>query len=72
MRSFREQKYERVPIMPKDDEIRYSGHACYRGFFPKTSDSYFRWLKDVSFKKEANTAKKPRIRNDTLTFDSKF
>jgi hypothetical protein len=35
--------------MKKDDDYRYAGNVVYRSFAPRSSDTYFRTLKQVNF-----------------------
>lgn len=35
--------------MRKDDDFRYAGNIVYRSFAPRSSDTYFRTLKEVDF-----------------------
>ena len=56
--------------MKKEDDIRYNGNIFYRGFVPKTSDNYFRLLKDISF---TDPIKKPTVKTgQNIVFDSRF
>ena len=63
-------KYERIPIVRKDDEIRFSGAIYYRGFIPRSSDSYFKLLRDVNFDGEQKKAILKMGQN--ICFDSRF
>ena len=56
--------------MRKDDDIRYTGNIFYRGFMPRSSDNYFRLLKDVNYE---GPSKKVTMKNgQNISFESRF
>lgn len=43
--------------MKKEDDYRYAGNVIYRSFVPRSSDFYFRTLKQIDFDQITTEAK---------------
>lgn len=61
-------KFERIPIVKYEEDCRYAGRVAYKSFIPRSSDNYFRLLKDVDFE---NLKSKKEIKGD-FEFNSQF
>lgn len=56
--------------MRKNEDYRYICHSVYRNFAPRSSETYFRTLKDVDYINfSSNTKFKP---GQNFIFNSKF
>lgn len=44
-------KFERIPIIKYEEEYNSLGRIIYKGFVPRSSDNYFKQLKEVDTEK---------------------